>query len=400
MATSDADAEAWVLTTAEGRALLADVAAVSRPGPAEITRWRSLATADHVAAAIRLAACRLRARAKFTRADQMWLEPVGLEQATAEPVSRHKARRFGAELVVDLCSGIGGDTLALAAEGRVLAVDLDPAMCRRTLWNAAVHGAAGRVAAIRARAEAFGLPAGALVHVDPDRRARPGRRAQTVADYQPGLVFLQDLPARCPGGAIKLGPASDFAAHFGAPAFEVEVVSLAGECKEATVWFGSLAGCRRRATRLPEQATWTDRDGPPNPRVAVARPCRWIYDPDPALGRAGLLEAFAAAHGLARCVEGVDLLTSSECLASPWLAAFETLEVLPLDLKRLRRLVRERGLGSLEIKTRGFDLTPERLRIELRPEGPEAATLLLVRGTETAVAVLARRPGPTPADPA
>lgn len=397
METSDADAEAWVLTTAEGCALLSDVAAVPRPGPGEIQRWRSLAGAEHVSAAIRLAACRLRGRAKFARADQMWLEPEGLEQATAEPVARHKARRFGAGLIVDLCAGIGGDTLALAAEGRVLAVDLDPAMGRRILWNADVHGAAGRVAAIRARAESFGLPSGALVHVDPDRRARPGRRAQAVVDYQPGLDFLRTLPARCPGGAIKLGPASDFAAHFDTGAFEVEVISLAGECKEATVWFGTLAGCRRRATRLPDFATWTERDGPASPRVPVVGPGPWIYDPDPALGRAGLLDAFAAAHGVARCFDGVDFLTSTERLASPWLAAFETLEVLPLDLKRLRRLVRERGLGTLEIKTRGLDLTPERLRSELRPEGPGAATLLLMRSAESSAAVLARRAGPAPA---
>ena len=45
------------------------------------------------------------------------------------------------------------------------------------------------------------------------------------------------------------------------PGFEIELISLRGECKEATVWFGELASCRRRATRLPEGVTWTDRDG-------------------------------------------------------------------------------------------------------------------------------------------
>src|SRR5829696_7613916 len=113
--TTDVDAEAWVLTTESGQALLGDVSAVKRPMPADLECWRRTAPPHRVAAALRIAGCRLRARAKFTRADRMWLDAVGLEQATAEPVARHKARRFERSRVADLCSGIGGDTLALAA---------------------------------------------------------------------------------------------------------------------------------------------------------------------------------------------------------------------------------------------------------------------------------------------
>ncbi len=76
-----------------------------------------------------------------------------------------------------------------------------------------------------------------------------------------------------PGGAIKLSPASDFAEHFGGPGIEVELVSLNGECKEATVWFGAAATCRRRATKLPENVTWTDRDGERRRIVPRARRC-------------------------------------------------------------------------------------------------------------------------------
>src|SRR5882724_5369530 len=103
---ADADAEAWVLTTDEGRALLADVTTVTRPLPADLQRWRRTGPPHLVSAALRLSKCRIRGRSKFSRADRMWLEAVGLEQATAEPVARHKARRFAGSRVVDLCSGI------------------------------------------------------------------------------------------------------------------------------------------------------------------------------------------------------------------------------------------------------------------------------------------------------
>lgn len=393
---ADAESEAFLLTTAEGRALLAEAASVSGPGPSELGRWRKIWPAEAVSAALRLADCRRRAAGKFARADRMWLEPTGLEQSTAEAVARHKAARFQGVggVVVDLCCGLGGDALALGAVAAVLAVDRDAGMARRARWNAGVYGVGDRVAAIRADAGRFGLPGGARVHIDPDRRARgDGRRARSVDDYEPGLPFLLGLSRRCPGGAIKLGPASDFERAFGGEGFELEVVGLSGECKEATAWFGDLAGVRRRATTLPSGASWTDRDGPPGPEVPPAPPGEWVFDPDPALVRSGLLDGFARAHGLSRLAPGVDLLTGPARVASPFLAAFAVEAVLPPDLKRLRRLVAGRRLGPLEIKTRRLDRSPESIRQALRPGGPNPATLLLIGGSRgsTALAILAHR---------
>lgn len=395
------DAEHRVLTSEAGRDLLAEVALARAPGPAELARWRRSHPPEGVAAALRLADARRRGRAKFAEADRMWLDPVGLEQATAEPVARHKARRFAGAIVVDLCSGIGGDALALAAVASgVLAVDLDPGMARRTRWNAEVHGVGHRVAPIVGRAERVAIPDGWFVHVDPDRRAlardRRADRARSLDDYAPGLGALRALTARARGGAIKLGPASDFERGFAglATAVEFEVVSLGGECKEATAWFGELADAAtpRRATRLPDGATWTDRDGPgPGPAPVADGPGPWVFDADPALIRAGLLDGFARAHGLSRLVPGCDLLTGPDRVASPWLAPFEVDESLPLDIKRLRRAVADRRLGPLEIKTRGLDLRPEDLRRSLHPDGPNPATLLLIGGRGPSLAIVARR---------
>jgi hypothetical protein len=77
---------------------------------------------------------------------------------------------------------------------------------------------------------------------------------------------------------------------------------------------------------------------------------------------------------------GVDLLTGPDLVESPFLAAFEVELVLPLDLKVLKRLVASERLGPLEIKTRGLEQTPEFYRSQLRPEGPNPATLILIAG--------------------
>ena len=394
---SEIDAEFFLLTTEAGRALLVEAEAVARPGPSELSRWRKRASPEAAAAAVRMAEARRRGRSKFERAGAMWLDPIGVEQATAEPVSRHKAGRFrDSALVVDLCSGVGGDAIALGGSAdRVLAIDVDEGMTRRVAWNAGVYEVEGRVAAEVDDAERFEIPEGARVHIDPDRRVEGSRRpAQLLADYRPGVGYLRELAESSPGGAIKLGPASDFDAHFFGAGFEVELVSLQGECKEATAWFGDLVTCRRRATRLPEGFSWTDLDGPPG-GFAPARPLQsWAFDPDPALLRAGLVEPFAEAHGLGRITEAADFLTGPSHVDSPMLAAFEVVDEYPLDVKILRRALADRGIGTLEIKVRGVDVRPEALRPQLRPGGPDSATLLLIGAGRSGPsrAVLARRP--------
>ena len=86
---ADSEAEAWVLTTEAGRALLSEVAEVERPGPSDLSRWRKTEAANVVAAAIRLTTGRRRGAAKFSRATSMWLDPTGLEQATVDHVPHH-----------------------------------------------------------------------------------------------------------------------------------------------------------------------------------------------------------------------------------------------------------------------------------------------------------------------
>lgn len=387
-----AETEHRVLTTEAGQALLAEASAVACPTPKDLERWRRSAPADLVSAALRLAEGRRRGAAKFSRADRMWFEKTGLEQATAEPVARHKAARFNGADVVDLCCGIGGDALGMAASGcRVLAVDRDPGMLRRARWNAAALGCESRVLPVLARAERVGIPRSCLVHVDPDRRSGAAPRAKAIAGYAPGLDFLRSLPSSCRGGAIKLGPASDFAAHFDRPGLEVELVSLEGECKEATVWFGDLASGRRRATALPSSATWADRDGPDAP--APSGPLGpWLFEPDPALVRSGLVDGYALAHGLTRVAEDLDLLTGPSRPDSPFLSSFAVEAAVPLDWKGIRAEARRLDLSPRWFKTRGLpDLRTEHLDRRFRSEGGRPATLFLLNGRSGGRAIFAVR---------
>ena len=273
----------------------------------------------------------------------------------------------------------------------MIGVDSNHGMCRRLAWNAAVYEVADRVQPCQANAEAFTIPSGAWIHVDPDRRTSGHERARRLIGYAPGLDFLRHLTRTVPGGAIKLSPASDFAEQFNSPGLEVELISLGGECKEATVWFGAAATClaegneaaRERHLDRPMMACLDEFF-----RVPVAPISAFVYDPDPALLRAGLLDSFAAAHGLQRIAARHRLSDSVGWWTPRFLPPFEVQSVHRLDLKQLRRLVAEKDLGPLEIKLRGLDLTPEALRKQLRPRGSHSATLILAGGSGPAAAYL------------
>jgi hypothetical protein len=148
---------------------------------------------------------RERARAKFSRPDRMFFTREGLEQSSAELVARHRAARYRPfERVADLCTGIGGDLLALAAGRAALAVDLDPVQLRIALRNARALGAA-EVAGACAEVRTLRLDALPPVFVDPARRA--GGRRLPPGVSQPPLAWCLALADHVAEVGIKAAPA-------------------------------------------------------------------------------------------------------------------------------------------------------------------------------------------------
>jgi hypothetical protein len=89
--------------------------------------------------------------------------------------------------------------------------------------------------------------------------------------------------------------------------------------------------------------------------------------------------------------DGLAYLTADNLHRSSLLDAFEVLEVMPYRPKAITAWLGARGIGRLEVKKRGVDLDPERVRRELKALGDEQATLLLCRIGRKVTAILARR---------
>ena len=370
------------LLTPEGAALMARLPAYGED--------RALATAaalrrdgvDPDLAAAALTQTRLRARATTklgADAARLWFTSDGLQQLTRPAVAAAHARRFATVApgrVADLCCGIGGDLIALAgsASTGALGIDRDLLTVEVARANAEVLGAGDRVEVRCADVTDTDLAGVDAVFVDPARRGG-GSRALDPRSWSPPFSFVLDLARRVPATGAKLAPGVP---HGVLPAgAEAEWVSDGGDVVECALWCGPLSsGAPRRATLLPSGATLTG-DGT---RTGVPGPIgRYLVEPDGAVIRAGLVAEAADLVGGRLLDATIAYLTCDERPETPFGTAYEVTDVLPFGVKRLRALLRDRGVGRLTVKKRGTAVRPEELRRQLRLSGDAEATVVLTR---------------------
>jgi SAM-dependent methyltransferase len=382
----DLDAFRWLLTD-DGQRLLSRAAEAPEDPLRAQTELRRTSDPAHVAAALTQVTLRRRAEEKFGEdAARMYFTPEGLEQATRRPVAAHRAARLTAastRTVIDLGCGIGGDLLATARAGIVCAgVDLDPLRVAVAEANLAALGLAGAVMV----ADATGIDTGPfdVAFADPARRTGRGRTFD-VDDWTPPWPFVEGLLRR--DACVKVAPGIP---HDLVPdGVEAEWVSDHGEVKEAALWSGRLATTRRRATVIGHGglATLTEDDDPGADVLPVRR---FLYEPDGAVIRAGLVTAVAAAAHGGLVDAHIAYVTSDVPVDTPFARGFEVLEELPYREKPLRGALRERGVGTLTIKKRGVNVVPEQLRKRLALTGDIPATIVLTRVAGRGTALLVR----------
>jgi SAM-dependent methyltransferase len=345
--------------------------------------------ADLAAAALTQVKLRARARAKFgPDADRMFLTREGLEQATRAVVADRRAARLaaaGVTTAADLGCGLGADAFAMARKGiRVSAVDLDPLTAAVAAANAAALGLADRVTVRHAAADSVDLSTVDAVFCDPARR-KGGTRVFDPRAYSPPWDFVTGLAARVPRTVLKVAPGIDHALV--AAGTEAEWVSVDGDVVEAALWYGPLAGVPRRATLLPSGATLT---GPGTVQAPVGPVRRYVYDPDGAVVRAHLVAEFASTVDGTLADPAIAYVFTDRYAASPFGRGYEVTDVLPFSLKRLRALLRDRGVGRLTIKKRGSAIDPAALRRQLDPRGTGEATVILTRVRNAPTALVTR----------
>lgn len=353
----------------EGRAALADVGGYRLTDASRVADIASARTrfGDRAAVLVETVLLRRRAAAKFADPSGWLFTDEALQQCTAEPVARHRARRLAGRRVHDVTCSVGAELAALRDTAEtVLGSDLDPvrlAMARNNVAGVDL-----------CRADALTpVTQGAVVVADPARRSA-GRRRFDPRDYTPALDLLlhayrgRDL-------AVKCAPGIDFD-QLGELGFEgeIEVCSLGGSVREACLWSAGLATARRRATLLDRGEQVTDADPDDCPAAPAGR---WIVDPDGAVVRAGLVRQYGTRHGLWQLDPDIAYLSGDEL--PDGVRGFEVLAEIGFDEKRLRRELTARDAGAVEILVRGVDVDPDALRRRLKPRGGARLSVVITR---------------------
>lgn len=379
-------ATARLLLTPEATALLERLPAYDTIEPLSFGSRlrREGADGELVSAVLSQAELRLAARRKLGDfAQGMLFTREGLEQATRLTVAARHARRFrdaGTTRVADLTAGLGADAMALAALGlAVVAFERDEAtalLADHNLrhWDDALVVLADSMETVR------GVDGVDAVFADPARRTGRGRR-HDPRDYSPALDDVLALRDQFPALGVKVGPGI---AHDALPTstpdapVEAQWVSVGGDVVEAGLWFGPLAAHGGRGALVISGDEAHELTGEPTPGEAGTLG-EFVMEPDGAVIRAGLVGPLAESVGAHLVDPRIAYLTSASEIHTPFARTYRVLESLPYSTSRLASALHARGVGRVEIKKRGVDVTPERLRPQLKLRGSASATVILTR---------------------
>jgi hypothetical protein len=379
-----------------------------REGDGDAKFVAALASAALASAAFELVEGRRRAARKFGPevATRLWCDVAGIEQASGMAVARWKARRMVESLgpsaaIFDICSGIGGDAMALAEAGlSVEAIDLDP----RRAWMTA-HNA--RCVTRVADAEAIDL-AGVALHADPARRDESaGRRSWNLDDHQPGRAWIERALKLAHAAAIKFSPGVDRAA-FGPlnRGLAWEWIAEENRLVQAVAWSGAFARAdgeagHTRATLLAEKSHIIVShtiagipDDAREDRLRVAEAIthgRFISEPIAAIERAELLTEAAGANDAAQEIaRGLGLVVSHAPLATPWFESFEIIDECAAREDAVLATLKRHALVARSVRVRGraADADLFTRALSARPDGQ--AVVFLFREGKRARGLIAR----------
>ncbi len=345
-----------------------------------------------VAAVLTQYRLRRKAEEKFGPfAQRMLFTAEGLEQASRLRVAAQHAGRFaaaGLQRVADLGCGIGGDALALASlDLTVTAVERDEVTAAIAAYNLAPFPTA-RV--VHGDALAQSLDDVDAVWLDPARRTG-AVRLTSPDDWSPSLTEALAIAERRPAG-IKLAPGMDRGLL--PEGLEAQWISVDGEVVELVLWSGTLArpGVGRAALVLRGDAPPAElRSAADSADVDTGPLGEYLYEPDGAVIRARLIGDLARSIGGRMLDPTIAYVTSDTAMQTPFARGFRIVERLPIDVARLKREFAARGIGTLEIKKRGVDIDPARLRPKLALRGDAAGVLVLTRIAGERAALLAER---------
>ena len=330
--------------------------------PATIALKRGVPSAQVVATQVKYLQ-RARRKLPSLYAARCVIPPRAFEQSSSEESAERKP--LCGESCLDLTCGLGVDTMALAKRfRRVVSIERDEALAEVVRYNMALMGI-DNVVVVCSSAEEYVAECGEefdWVFVDPARRSDKGNKMVCMEDCSPNILSLMPrLSSIAKRVAIKLSPMFDCAEAFRllSPA-EVEVVSIAGECKELNIYTGAQCDLLRVAVIGQGEWEFTPGDMVVGATTQSFEGGRWRYlhIPDVALQKARV--AIAALKPYASIWSNNGFAFSCEPITES--VACRSFEIVSIERYRPKELKRRfKGVG-VDIIKRDTSLSVDAVR--------------------------------------
>lgn len=340
---------------------------------------------------VTLLTLRLKAKDKFTKAEEMFFTSDGLEQASDEKISEYIAKRFTEVLrqkakVSDLTSGIGGNTIFLAKYFHVLAIDHDKTHIFCAKNNSKVYGVDSNIEFIYGKAEDNIRDSEAFL-VDPQRLRQDKTKTRSFVNSSPDiLILLPQIMKITKNICIKISPAFDYEELERLPdAPEVEIISEKNNNKAALLWFGDFKTCDRRATILTQKKIISFINNPADKAPFLEHPLSFVYEPNKAIIKAHLIDEIANRYSLYKLNPYTAFLTSDKYIedSAEIFRVFELIDCQPFSFKVLKKLLSDKGIVRANVTTRRFPEKPENIIAKLKlKEGGDHTIIVTVLNDE------------------
>lgn len=299
---------------------------------------------------------------------------LSMEQCSSEVTARYKASLVGGERLADLTGGFGIDCSYMSASFvHTTYIERSEELCRIARHNFALLGHPITVIHGDSEEQLSLLEPHDWIFVDPARRDGAGHKVVALSDCEPDVSRLEPLLLqRASRVMVKCSPMLDISQALRElhSVSEVHVVSVGGECKELLLILGGDAAGEplihtvnfQRAT--VQRFAYTASEESAATCAYTSTVCRYLYEPNSSLMKAGCFRLPAARWGLYKLHPNTHLYTSDTLVGEFPGRIFEVQRTDGFGKSELKRLTA--GLQHANIAVRNFPERPDALRRRLR----------------------------------
>jgi len=320
-----------------------------------------------------------------------WYTVKGAEQATHPVIAADHARRFiGCKHVVEVCTGVGMDTFALAGVAeRITTFESDAVTAALAIGNIR----AADLGNVEVRHESFDgtsvLPVFDGMWADPSRRRADGKRASGAKEYSPLLETLDEVGKRHPDAkvGIKCGPGDTLPLDL-LTKYASEFIGFGSECRERVLWKNT--GVPDFSVSLPAlNRQWVPKSITEPLPIPVADD-DLLAEPHAAIIASGSVGEFFREHRLRPIhpliAYGVGRRSDIDVPSlREWADVFDVIRVdNGISIRRIQQNLRDlRWNNRTEFKKRGWNGEPEELRRQLTFSSSNNIGAVIIARTET-----------------